>query len=183
MKKSLIALSLTTVISFTPIFAQAIDGTINFEGSVEDSTCSASVTDGNGNNKTVQMGSVQTSSLQNANDTAGGATFTISVTDSASGGAGNCDLTGKTGSVRFTSMSGTAGDNQQYIKLKADGGKEAKNVAIRLLDSNNAELLMGKDSPEYSLEKPLSFQAQYVALGQAQAGSADGKVGFIISYK
>lgn len=159
--------------------AMAIDGTIEFTGKINDSTCSVGVSDGNAN-ATINMGEVQANSLSEMNKTAGGATFTLQIQDSAEAG-GNCDLTGKTGTVRFVSMSGTAGDKQQYLAVKAGG---AQNVAIRILDQNNTLVPVGTDTATaYDLTKPISFTADYIALGKAGAGDAGAKAGFVINYK
>ncbi|MFG1173038.1 fimbrial protein [Erwiniaceae bacterium CAU 1747] len=158
--------------------AMAIDGTINFTGEINDNTCSVAVNDGNANS-TIDLGSVQASSLAKANDNAGGATFTLAVSDASESG-GKCDLTGKTGTVRFISMSGTAGDKQQYLGVT--GG--AKNVAVRILDQQNNVVPIGTDSANsYDLTKPITFTADYIALGTAEAGKADAKAGFVINYK
>ncbi|MEN5018782.1 fimbrial protein [Erwinia sp. Eh17-17] len=175
-------LTLISVLVASGLFsmqAMAIDGTIDFIGSINDNTCSVAVNDGNANT-TIDLGSVQASSLAKANDSAGGATFTLQIQDSDTNG-GKCDLTGKTGTVRFLPMSGTAGDKNQYLAVKAGG---ADQVAIRIIDQNNAVVPMGTDSEiDYDLTKPLTFTADYISLGVATPGRADAKAGFVINYK
>lgn len=157
--------------------SMAVDGTIDFVGEINSNTCSVSINDGNGA-ATVNMGSIQTSSLQKANDIAGGASFTISIAKGE-----NCDLTGKTGSIRFTTMSGTAGDKQQYLGLKPGEGT-AGNVAIRIMDESDTVMNIGADtSKNYDLTQPIRFTANYIATGPAVAGKANAKAGFVISYK
>jgi major type 1 subunit fimbrin (pilin) len=157
--------------------SMAIDGTIEFIGDINSNTCAVSINDGNGGT-TVNMGSVQASSLKKVNDIAGGASFILSIAQDE-----NCNLSGKTGSVRFTTMSGTAGDKQQYLALKPVEGV-AKNVAIRIMDENDNVMDIGSDTTQqYDLTKPIRFTANYIATGEAAAGKADAKAGFIITYK
>nr|WP_279077847.1 fimbrial protein [Hafnia alvei] len=158
-------------------YSMAIDGTIDFTGDINSNTCSVSVKDGNGN-AVVNMGSVQASSLKKANDIAGGSSFTVNIEKNE-----DCDLAGKTGTIRFTTMSGTAGDKQQYLALKKVDGV-AENVAIRITDANDNLINIGSDTTqEYDLTKPIRFTANYIATGAATAGKADAKAGFVITYK
>lgn len=159
--------------------AIAIDGTIEFTGTINDNTCAVTVNDGNAH-ATIDLGTVQASSLAKEQSTAGGATFTVQI-QAPDGDEGKCDLKGKTGTIRFVPMSGTAGDKQQYLGLKSGG---AEQVAIRIIDQYNNLLSVGQDSQtQYSLEKPLTFSADYIALGTATPGKAEAKAGFVINYK
>lgn len=175
--KTFAATTLSLSLGLFSAQSMAIDGTIEFIGDINSNTCSVSVNDSNGGT-TVNMGSVQASSLKKANDIAGGASFVLTIAKND-----DCDLTGKTGSVRFTAMSGTAGDQQQYLALKTGDGV-AENVAIRIMDEKNNVMNIGSDTTQkYDLTKPIRFTANYIATGAATAGQADAKAGFIITYK
>lgn len=175
--KTIASATLAISLGLFSAYSMAIDGTIEFIGDINSNTCAVSVNDGNGG-ATVSMGSVQTSNLKKVNDIAGGASFVLSIAQDE-----NCDLSGKTGSVRFTTMSGTAGDKQQYLALKPVDGV-AQNVAIRIMDENDNVMDIGSDTAQqYDLTKPIRFTANYIATGAAVAGKADAKAGFIITYK
>ena len=164
------------------ITAQAIaaDGEINFTGSVTGSTCSITAKDLNGGEGgNVSLGNVPSTSLASTGDIAGGGAFELGI----SGDEENCVLTEKGATVKFISLSGTAGSSGQWIGISSGEGV-AKNVAVQIKDAKGLDVLLGQSSSEYTdLSKPMRFTANYIATGKASAGTADAKAAFSIEYK
>ncbi|MFT2791391.1 hypothetical protein ACMV5I_15165 [Serratia sp. T13T92] len=77
-------------------YPMAIDDTIEFIGDINNNICAVSVNDDN------SKCDFRTGIQHEKNDIAGGASFFLSITQDE-----NCNLTGKTGSVRLTTMRGT----------------------------------------------------------------------------
>jgi major type 1 subunit fimbrin (pilin) len=85
MKKSLISLAALAVLSASVMQAQAADGTINFNGKVQDVTCTIKINGAGTGDGSVTLPSVSKSSLAGVGTTGGDTNFTI-------------DLSGCTGS-------------------------------------------------------------------------------------
>lgn len=165
--------------------SMAADGEISFVGTINASTCSVSVGDMNNNaNSSVSLGNVSAQSLKKLNDTAGAAAFEIRLQSS---GAENedCNLSGKTATVRFLSMNGAAGPNGEWLALDGAGTEGvARNVAIQIRDTKGNDVQLGRSSSEYAdLSIPLRFTANYIATGLATPGTANAKASFSVDYK
>jgi major type 1 subunit fimbrin (pilin) len=85
MKKSLISLAALAVLSASVMQAQAADGTINFNGKVQDVTCTIKINGAGTGDGSITLPSVSKSSLAGVGTTGGDTNFTI-------------DLSGCTGS-------------------------------------------------------------------------------------
>ncbi|PJI49731.1 MAG: fimbrial protein [Pseudomonas sp.] len=85
MKKSLIAFATLAALSASAMHAQASDGTINFNGKVQDVTCTIKINGAGTGDGTVTLPTVSKTSLAGVGTTGGDTTFTI-------------DLSGCTGS-------------------------------------------------------------------------------------
>ena len=161
--------------------ANAIDGTISFNGSVDSTTCPVTVTDVNSENKNgvVTLGTVPASMLSKAGEVAGHTAFTLTIDNKAAG----CSMTGRSAKVSFITMAGVAGPNVQWLGLVQEQGA-AKNVAVQIRDANGSEIMLGERSAVYTdLNQPLRFYANYIATGKATAGPANAKAGFTIYYQ
>lgn len=157
--------------------ANAADGEINFNGSVDTSTCAISVGDTSGGVAgEAYIGKVPKSALAKPGDIAGGGRFSLLIDASDP----NCDLTGKAASVTFIGLSGAAGPNGQWLALERGAGV-AENVAIQIRDVNGDEVRLNEASAEYLRpNEPLAFSANYIATGIATAGAAKGKASFTV---
>jgi|GEM_PF-1092006 len=182
--KSALALGMCCVV----VQAMAADGEINFIGSVTANTCSVSVGDMNGSaGGNVSLGNVPALSLKKVGDTAGAASFALTLTAPAvgEGGTDHCVLTDKTATVRFLSMNGAAGPNGEWIGLEGAGtAGVAKNIAVQIRDAKGMDVQLGRSSSEYAdLTQPMRFTANYIATGEATPGTAKAKAAFSIDYK
>lgn len=92
MKISLISLATLAALSATVMQAQAADGTINFNGKVQDVTCTIKVNGAGTGDGTVTLPTVSKSSLAGVGTTGGDTNFTIDLSgctgSEASGGPG-----------------------------------------------------------------------------------------------
>lgn len=158
--------------------AMAADGEINFRGEIKTSTCVIEVGDTSGGAPGVAyLGTVPTSALSNAGAVAGGGRFSLRIDDSDS----QCDLTGKAASVTFLGLSGSAGASAQWLGIDRSVTGYATNVAIQIRDATGAEVPLSQASAEYlNPKQPLEFTANYISLGGATAGPANGKAAFTV---
>ncbi|WP_458375678.1 fimbrial protein [Pseudomonas pergaminensis] len=165
--------------------SMAADGEISFVGSIDATTCSVNVGDvNNSGSPSVALGNVSSLSLKKLNDTAGAAAFEVRL--QASGVQDeDCDLSGKTATVRFLGLSGVAGPNGEWLGLENAGSEGvARNVAVQIRDAAGNDVQMGRSSSEYAdLSKPLRFTANYIATGPATPGTANAKASFSVDYK
>lgn len=158
--------------------AMAADGEINFIGNITGSTCATSVNDQSGleGPGDVMLSDVSKESLKAYGDTGGNSAFTLSLDDVS------CTAS-TSASVRFSSMTGSAGSSGQWIGIDKTG-EYADNVAIQIKDATGKDVLLGEASGDYTdLTQPLRFTANYIATGEATPGPANAKVGFTIDYK
>ncbi|WP_447751111.1 fimbrial protein [Pseudomonas nicosulfuronedens] len=92
MKKSLIALATLAALSASVMQAQAADGTINFNGKVQDVTCTIKINGAGTGDGSVTLPTVSKSSLAGVGTTGGDTSFTIDLSGctgtEASGGPG-----------------------------------------------------------------------------------------------
>lgn len=164
------------------VFSQpafAMDGTINFTGSVTSNTCTI---DGNGtgsNNFNVLMPTVSVDSLTAQGQTAGNTPFTIRLTA----------CTPDSGTVH-TFFEPAANGNAATGNLTIAAGG-ASNVEVRLLNGDespiNVTLADGaQNSNAVSVtdgEATLRYLAQYYAVGQAGAGTVGATAKYTIIYQ
>lgn len=90
MKKSLIALATLAALSASVMQAQASDGTINFNGKVQDVTCTIKINGAGTGDGTVTLPTVSKTSLAGVGTTGGDTNFTIDLSGcTGSGVSGN----------------------------------------------------------------------------------------------
>lgn len=157
--------------------AHAADGEINFNGSVDTSTCAITVGGTSGGTPgEAFIGKVSKNALKKTGDIAGGGHFNLQIDDSDA----SCDIKDKAATVTFIGLTGSAGPNGQWLAVERTAGS-ATNVAIQIRDARGDEIRLNEASAEYvQLDQPLAFSANYIATGEATAGPAKGKASFSV---
>ncbi|KVO47962.1 fimbrial protein [Burkholderia ubonensis] len=163
--------------------AHASDGTITFTGNVMASTCKVD----NGGSVDVSLPTVGANTLGAAGSTAGRTPFTLSLTECATG-AGNPTK------VSAVFEAGPTVD-QTTGRLMLDAGTEerpaAKNVQISVLNDQHKAMQLGAMGNQGSQvidiasdgTAKLNYFAEYYATGKAEAGSANSKVQYSLTYQ
>ncbi|CAI2414049.1 fimbrial protein [Serratia proteamaculans] len=170
MKKTLLALALfSSVISA----ANAYDGTINFEGSVLETACTATAAA-----STVQMGAISKAALGTVGATS--LAKPVSVTLSA------CPAAAKTATITFAGTPDA--DNNQLFKVSAATGTAATGIGLALYEADGNTLITPNT---ISAEKALSentatvynFTAKYMATAATvTGGDANVSTSFTVNY-
>ena len=178
MKKALVStlLASASVMMFAPA-AHAADGLIEFDGSITSATCK--INGGTGQNFTVTLPKVSTTSLAEKGAWAGRQPFSIKLTEcSPSSGVVSAYLEpGPT-------------VNPQTGNLKVDSGG-ASNVEIALLNKSYEKINAAGTTGNQKVDKvnissgnaQLDFYAQYEALGAATSGAAKSRINYTIAYE
>ncbi len=178
MKKSLALLLFAALAA--PTAANAVDGTIRFEGSVIAPTCVLT----NGPTPAdirVQLPPVAVSALGAAGQIAGRTPFVIRVAD--------CDAA--TAQVQtFFEPGPTVDTRSNNLTLDAGAGT-AGNVQLQLLNADHSQILLGNPSDLQNSQAAaiegggaeLRYYAQYVATAAATAGAANSSVTFTLIYQ
>ncbi|MDM0044283.1 fimbrial protein [Variovorax dokdonensis] len=185
MKFNLSAVAIVAAATFASIGAQAADGTITFNGTVTDTTCSINGAAAGAGDKTITLPSVSKASLAAAGQTAG----TSSPADI------KFALTGCTGSAtkvvaRFEN--GPTVDQASGRLVNTAGAGAATNVQIELLNkdqqpinvttnSNNAVAANGATIASGAAN--LVYYGRYYATGAATAGSVSSTVQYTMQYQ
>lgn len=151
--------------------AYAIDGTINFTGSVVAGTCK--VSSGSNGTQTVDLGNVSASSLAESGAYAGATPFAITLTDCGD------DLAV---AIKFD---GDALDTKNQI-LKLSDGQTATNVGVGIYPAGSATPITlyttrDKVTPADGTAT-FNYVAKYVATGKAGAGTANSSATFTLMY-
>lgn len=189
MKKLTLAASL--VLGFGLVAnANAVDGSVTFNGKVVNQTCT--VITGK-QNQTVTLPTVQLSSLNATGTTAGETPFTISLT--------NCN-TKKTSGVTqvkaFFLPNATDVDENTHNLINKANGSAANNVQIQLLNKNLTVIKVGENVTDQNVNgtdiddtgkndgtvtAELKYFARYYATNAVTAGEVTSKVEYNIVYK
>ena len=159
--------------------AHAIDGTINFRGSVTANTCQISGNGASAGDFTVLLPTVSVATLAAAGKTAARTPFFIALN--------NCNP--KTGYVRVMFEAGTSVDTVTG-RLKPDAGGAA-NVQVGLANQDFSDVKIGQaiaaqNSAPVALvdgKATLRYFAQYVATGAAGAGPVNTRVTYVLTYE
>ncbi|CAI0957502.1 fimbrial protein [Serratia quinivorans] len=170
MNKTLIALALFTgVISV----ANAADGTINFEGSVLETACTATAAV-----STVKMGAISKVALGSVGATSLGKPVTVTLS--------SCPAAATKATITFAGTPDA--NNSQLFKVVAGAGTAATGIGLALYDADGVTLI----SPNaVSAEKNLStststvynFTAKYMATKTAvTGGDANASASFTVNY-
>ncbi|WP_416757179.1 fimbrial protein [Pseudomonas sp. BNK-6] len=172
MKKILITLAASAAVVST-FSASAVDGIINFTGSVSNQTCTIEGNTGT-TAKTVTMDQVAASSMAAVGQTAGRKDFTLELTA----------CTGSSALVRFEQGATVDAATGNLINQTAGGS----NVQIQLLNANMEPINLQTNSNSLSTaitdkEASVKFYAQYVAAtAAATAGQVTSSVQFSMDY-
>ncbi|PVZ82619.1 fimbrial protein [Serratia sp. S1B] len=168
MKKNIIVATLVAAAAMTTASAFAADGTVNFTGSIIDTSCN--VTNLSSGSLNVDLGSVSKASLSSAGMKSDPKAFSINVT--------NCPTDAV--SVSFDGTS--AGGNNNLLALS---NSTATGVAVEITDAKGIVVPLYKSSSSYALTANaanLNFVARYVATGAVGAGTANATADFTINY-
>lgn len=82
-------------------------------------------------------------------------------------------------------FSGNSVSGDSTVLSLTDNGNSAKQVGIKLYDSENNEIKLDEMTSPFSLttgETTLNFTAKYYALGQAEAGDVNATATFTMIY-
>lgn len=163
--------------------AFAVDGTITINGQITDTTCKISVDNG-GNDATVKLPPVSTSTLSTSSNVAGATPFKISLSE--------CSGTSlKTASTYFEPgayVDSTTG----RLNIDAAAQDAATNVQVQLLNANRSPIVVGASVTNGQNDIPvdisagsgvLNYYAQYYAIGQSTAGSVTTQVDYTMVYE
>jgi major type 1 subunit fimbrin (pilin) len=170
MNKTLLALTLFAGVSS---FANAADGTINFEGSVLETACTATTS-----TPTVQMGAISKAALGAAKVTSLGKPVSITLS--------SCPAAATKATITFSGTPDT--DDSKLFKIVAGKGTAATGIGLALYDENGTTLIVPNAISE---EKTLSgttdtvfkFTAKYMATKDAvTAGDANASTSFTVNY-
>ena len=175
-------LAILAVLSTVGTAAAAEDGTITFEGTISDATCTITGGDAQGESEspdfTVHLPSISTTALATDGQRAGDIPFHITLSGA------NC-TNGKVASVFFELAQST---NIDATTAKASGG--AEKVQVGLLDSSKAKLNLNtannnaKTVTVAGNTARFDYWAQYVATGGAStAGQVSTDVVYSIKYQ
>ncbi len=175
MKKTLITSLVAASFALLAGGASADTGKINFQGVITESACS--IGGGQlGTDMVVSMGSISTNQFTAVGDRSTMTDFTIALL--------GCDTTvAQTASISFRPGAGSVVGNR-LLSLENGGG--AQNVAVGLVDSQGADVIVGGPAVQYGLvngDNNFYFKAFYEATGaNVVAGSANARAIFEVTY-
>lgn len=178
MKLSNIKLAMAASTLLLASGAYAEDGTINFTGSIIDSSCVVNTNGSANSTGSVDLGKVSTQSLNTAGATAAPTQFSIKVT--------NC----KVGSTVAIQFDGTAHSVNKDILAITGSGTEgvADNVGVAIYNQDSTSILPLNSASKIqttdndgSAEFP--FTARYYATAAVTAGTANATATFNIAYQ
>ncbi|MCM5696310.1 MULTISPECIES: fimbrial protein [unclassified Leclercia] len=179
-EKNILAVLLTAG-SLVSLNALASDGTVQFQGSITDGSCTVDVQNSGASAGTVVLGNVPKSQFTGVGSTAGGADGLASIDISLSG----CPTTKTAAYVAFDGE--YYNGNNDYLKL-ADYGDTgvATGVAIKLLDGNGTHMKLGVKSAPITLTNGsanVDFKANYVQVEKdVKEGTANATATLLVTY-
>jgi major type 1 subunit fimbrin (pilin) len=172
MKKNITGLALL-VASVISTSAFAIDGTINFKGSVISNPCTVSAAS---KSLDVEMGKIGTTAFPTSGSLSAAQKFTIVLT--------GCPTTVTSAKVRFD---GTQVEGDNSVLAIASGIGKAVGVGIKLYDKDDNQINLYQNTASYPLTSAsnnLDFKARYISLTNlVTAGAAEGAAQFTIIYQ
>ncbi len=180
MKKNILAVLLTAG-SLVALNAQASDGTVQFQGSISDGSCTVDIQNSGSSAGNVVLGEVPKSAFSGVGSTAGGADGLASIDVALSG----CPATKTAAYIAFDGE--YYNGNNEYLKLSNYGDKGvATGVAIKILDGNGNHMKLGTKSPAITLTSGsanVDFKANYVQVEKdIVEGTANATATMLISY-
>ncbi|PHV22481.1 fimbrial protein [Janthinobacterium sp. BJB446] len=157
--------------------AFASDGTITFNGELLDSTCVVTV---NGATSTVTLPKLSAAMLKTAKNIAGQTGF-------------NIHLSACTGSTTTAAAFFETGPGVDPLTFNVKSTGTAKFVQLQLVDAQNGKAIKAGDLDQIastsrvtkaaSGDTVLPYAVQYVATGEATAGTVAGTVTYSINYQ
>jgi len=184
--KSVISAVAIAVMSLFALNAQAADGTITFNGTITDTTCSINgVSSGTPADVTVTLPTVPAGTLAAAGDTAG-----VSGPSDIHFALSGCTGAATKAIARFEN--GPTVDQASGNLVNQAGAGGATNVQVQLLNSkfepinvttnsNNDLAANGADISSGSGD--LTYFGQYIATGAATSGTVDTSVQYTMDYQ
>ena len=180
MKKNILAVLLTAG-SLVALNAQASDGTVQFQGSISDGSCTVNIQNSGSSAGNVVLGNVPKSQFNGVGSTAGGADGLASI---------DVELTGcpATQTAAYVAFDGEYyNGNSDYLKLSGYGDTGvAAGVAIKLMDGNGNHMKLGTKSPAITLtggSADVDFKANYVQVEKdIVEGTANATATMLIYY-
>ena len=162
--------------------AHAVDGTINFTGTVTADTCTVSVNDQT--NPTLNLGTVNSADLASQGDTGPATNFALNLT--------SCPTTVTAASVTFSGNADSGMDSA--FKNEASADTAAANVGVQLYDASMAEVQPDAAVDVSSFLKPnadntaesasIPFTARMIAVADsATAGALVSHADYTVSYQ
>ncbi|MEZ8785362.1 fimbrial protein [Vibrio splendidus] len=177
------------VTALLPFFAlnsaQASQGTITFNGLVTASTCTVSV-DGQGDDSTITLPTVDAKTLANAADTAGRTAFSIELSD--------CTMSTSPADTQVSTFF-EAGPTVDLATGRLNSSGVATNVQLQILDGDSTAINVGDSSQiadnDYQTiagtsgtgTATLNYGVEYYATGQSTAGTVISSVVYSMQYK
>ncbi len=186
MKKSVISLSLVTILGLAAVSAQAAStGTITFNGELTDTTCEVDI-NGQGSDATIVLPTVGVNQLTASGDTTGRTSFNMNVSDCVIGTEG-----GHSKVSAFFQPGNTV--DLSTGRLKNVGGS-ATNVDLRLLDASNSfapinvgntDQVSGTSYVDIQADGTafLPYAVEYYANAQTTPGTVTSSVVYNLQYK
>jgi major type 1 subunit fimbrin (pilin) len=172
MNKTLLALTLFAGVSS---FANAADGTINFEGSVLETACTATAS-----LPKVAMGAISKVALDKAGATSLGKPVSIALS--------SCPEAAKTATITFAGTPDS--DRSDLFKIVAGAGTAATGIGLALYynDAGNSTLIVPntitvQKTLNTTTDTVFNFTAKYMATKDAvTAGDANASTSFTVNY-
>lgn len=158
-------------------------GTINFVGSVTDTTCNV-IVDGQGNDAVITLPTVPVDELTRAGETTGRTEFQMVLSDCSVGDSGVDKV-----SAFFRNGSTVDTFTGRLINQTIDG---AENVSIQLSDAQTSQaIFVGAESQEKENKyedisegsATLAYAVEYYAEGMATPGAVTSNVVYNLQYK
>ncbi|QHM73154.1 fimbrial protein [Mixta intestinalis] len=178
MKKTLLGTIVAVAFSSVVLPASASVGTITINGTINSTTCVASI--GAGKDATINLNPLDASSLASATATAGYETFTISLKDCGSA----------TNQVNaFFEPGSTVDMATGHLVNVAPSATAAKNVQVQLLNKNQQVIKVGDATTARAIKETIvdgkaemKYGVRYYATGAATAGALTTSVTYSIEY-
>lgn len=185
MKKTLLATTLATITLISASSAFAADGTLNFTGDIQDTTCVVDLAGAGGTSLSIPMGTFNKSAFSGGSGTTSNATkFSIKLK--------TCPATYTKATVEFDGTPDS--NNSDVLALTAGTGTDASatGVGIQISDKSGKALALKTESASYDLTtgtvgadtvNSLDFSARYIATAAAvTSGKANATASFTVKY-
>lgn len=183
LKKSVMCISLMTVLSCVSNSIFASDGTITINGQITDTTCSISV-NGGSNDATVTLPTISSSTLSEAGETAGATPFRISLS--------NCSGTALGTASTYFEPGAYVDSSTGRLNIDTAAADAAKNVQVELLNSDRNSIVAGAAVANGQNDIPidissgsgvLNYYARYYATAKTSPGAVTTQIDYTMTYQ